>query len=288
MKKILASALVLLPLFAHADTVVVGGLPDYSAQYPTLAKLCVSAHNNDAGLTLGTAVISPFEVVDLGIKCNVSPQKSGKTSVSFDFTPSKTVIQGTSVYRQEVRGWATLVTGKVKNQYTEADLVFESYDFGTIVEHLVLNLNANGQPVNTQDHFEGTMDPQAVAAPGEDATQYASGFYFHQTAQDTLNTCVLLSQTPADSKECVANGGEAKTAVTVSAQFMQTITLGLGWLPGQYPTNHDLDHNVSRVDFQKALTELGAFLKANNNDSSFDVAGAITEAKKAIKNAAAN
>lgn len=267
------------------------GVTDYTTIYPTLSKLCVAAKDNYYEVNIGSFMEDATTSVSLALKCyvNIDPNKP---SISFALSVYKGAIAGHSAWREDMDGSLALVLGSVKGN-TTADLVFHSQDAETIVEHLILSLNGAGQPLNTSTNFTGTVDPQTLVASGEDPSQYVSGFYAHETAGNTLDYCIIGARYSVTTgvTDCLTtyNGKNPDRIAGVlvgSPQIQNAMPEGLGWQKS--PFGNDPNFDAGRVDFQKSFSELGAFLAANYADPTFDVSGAITEAKKALQKAANN
>lgn len=274
---------------AHAD-----GYPDDSKTFPTLAQLCLSeAKMQGSALSLGTAVISPYEVVDLRLQCQIWNRTSQTPAITFSINPTRSLVHGTQSYSSvEAIRDVTLTTDQVKG-HTEVVIAYNGLSTSGVLRY-ILNLNANGQPVNTLNHFDGTVDPTTLVSGSEDASQYASGYYIRQSADDSLKTCVLLADTSDDVAQCVAqskdpNQAQRKSAVTIGDRMYETLTIPFGWKADRYPTNTDLDMAASRVDFQKSLSELQALIQRDyTNSDPAATAALVKEGENAIGQALNN
>ena len=278
---------------AHADSVVVVGGQDDSKNFPTLTSLC-QAQSRSGGntISLGTAVLAATEIDQLNLRCSFG-HTFGRNSVptlTFELAPTRTIISGTQVFSsvETVRD-VSLTTSQVKG-HTEVVLVVNGLS-SVIVYRYILNLNANGQPLNTLNHFDGTVDPKTLVSGNEEAKDYVSGYYGRQTPADTFKTCVLQADEQSDFDQCAAlakdpANASRKVAIPVGAQLNDTIAVHFGWKADQMPTNTDLDKAAGRVDFNKAVSELQALIQRDYAHADPAVTTSLVrEAKDALGNA---
>lgn len=254
----------------------------FPAKYPTLTKLCEA--QSLGRISLGNAVISPTEIIALDLQCSrtYSSHKISGVSVSIEHV----IISGSSEFHESAQGSAVVQRDTV-NGKSELYVVFSSPDL-QVVTRSILRLNSGGQPIMMRDRYDGTVDPQDVAGP-EHSSDYISGFYVNQSSMNASKSCAIAAWSADQMKACAQISADREMAVGVGAQYMFTPALALGWLDGKYPTDSDLDHAASRVDFQKAVQELSAALAESDPEISADtVSNLVKRADAALKSASSN
>ena len=129
------------------------------------------------------------------MECNYRMNVQG-TPQAFDGVDLKAVhsiASGASMYSEEVRGFGRLQQ-LTTNGKPELDLVFQS-EHDKIVVRDFLRLNDKGQPVNTQNRFDGTLDSSEIVTQGQNASDYVSGTYVEQDSVSAIKGCVELHTT---------------------------------------------------------------------------------------------
>ena len=261
------SALALVSQVAHAD-------PTGAEKYPTLAKLCdATKAMNQSKLSLAAVVVSPSEVWEVSFNCDYDFSSPAHAFSGGHLTATHTIVAGSSENEDQIAGFGRIETPLVGTKH-ELNLVFVS-DHEKIAVADDLRLNAEGQPLNSKDHFSGTVITSK------------SGTYVEEDAIEAKKTCEESAEDATDVSTCDQITAGTSASFLIGDQNFNPITNSLGWVMNLYPTNTNLDQAAGRVDFQAALKELALVINDGNvTEAVFQ--STIKSATDSLKKTAAN